>query len=317
MAFLNNSGDIILDAVLTDSGRFRMAKGDGSFKIVKFALGDDEIDYALYDKNNSSGSAYYDLQIMQTPVLEALTNDDSSMRSKLISLPRTNLLYLPVILPNEKEPIYTRHSSGTWIVATDQNTVGTITSPGLIISQGNTNSAATTGILNGFNPGGNGTALMRTDQGLNTTEIPTTFTLDADLVETQYIVEMDNRFGSIVDPQGNPTTKSFVDDDNIATYYFTKNDGNGQGMIMDIGQDETTDSSIQGPRGTSFSFKVLASVDLRTSTFLFEQLGGANLSVSGAITGGLTCRFLDTTIRVMGFTTGYRVDIPVRFVRKQ
>ena len=42
MAFLDNSGDIILDAVLTDTGRFRLAKGDGSFKIVKFALGDDE-----------------------------------------------------------------------------------------------------------------------------------------------------------------------------------------------------------------------------------------------------------------------------------
>ena len=38
MAFLDNSGDIILDAVLTDTGRFRLAKGDGSFKIVKYAF---------------------------------------------------------------------------------------------------------------------------------------------------------------------------------------------------------------------------------------------------------------------------------------
>ena len=44
MAFLDNSGDIILDAVLTDTGRFRLAKGDGTFKIAKFALGDDEIE---------------------------------------------------------------------------------------------------------------------------------------------------------------------------------------------------------------------------------------------------------------------------------
>ena len=48
MGFLDNSGDIILDAVLTDTGRMRLAKGDGSFKIVKFALGDDEIDYSTY-----------------------------------------------------------------------------------------------------------------------------------------------------------------------------------------------------------------------------------------------------------------------------
>ena len=29
MAFLDNSGDIILDAVLTDEGRRRLAMGDG------------------------------------------------------------------------------------------------------------------------------------------------------------------------------------------------------------------------------------------------------------------------------------------------
>ena len=80
MAFLDNSGDIILDAVLTDTGRFRLAKGNGSFKIAKFALGDDEIDYSLYDKTNVSGSAYYDLSILQTPVLEAFTNNASSLK---------------------------------------------------------------------------------------------------------------------------------------------------------------------------------------------------------------------------------------------
>ena len=67
MGFLDNSGDIILDAVLTDTGRMRLAKGDGSFKIAKFALGDDEINYELYNANHASGSAYYDLEILQTP----------------------------------------------------------------------------------------------------------------------------------------------------------------------------------------------------------------------------------------------------------
>ena len=57
MGFLDNSGDIILDAVLTDTGRKRLARGDGSFKVAKFAFADDEINYGLYDKNNASGSA--------------------------------------------------------------------------------------------------------------------------------------------------------------------------------------------------------------------------------------------------------------------
>jgi len=315
MAFLNNSGDIILDAVLTDSGRFRLAKGDGSFRIRKFALGDDEINYALYNKNASSGSAYYDLEIMQTPILEALTNDDASMRSKLISIPRTNYVYLPVLVPNQKDPIYAQHSSKTWVIAVDLNTVGTNSKAGLLIAPGVTDAAATTGILNGFMPAGNGNGSIRMDQGLDTSEIPNTFALDAELVETQYIVEMDNRFGSIVDPQGNSTTKSFVDDDNIATYYFTKGDGNGQGLIGDIGSEETTQSSIRGPRGTFFNFKILASTDLRTSTYLFEQLGTSGLSVTGV--SALTCKFIDTTVRISGATTGYRVDVPIRYVRNQ
>jgi len=80
MGFLDNSGDIILDAVLTDTGRKRLARGDGSFNVSKFALGDDEINYNLYNKNHSSGSAYYDIEILQTPVLEAFTNNTSTMK---------------------------------------------------------------------------------------------------------------------------------------------------------------------------------------------------------------------------------------------
>jgi hypothetical protein len=87
MAFLDNSGDIILDAVLTDTGRARLAKGDGTFKISKFALADDEVDYELYNDEHPSGSAYYDLEILQTPVLEAFTNNASSMKHKLVSIP--------------------------------------------------------------------------------------------------------------------------------------------------------------------------------------------------------------------------------------
>ena len=50
MGFLDNSGDIILDAVLTDHGRKLLAKGDGSFRIAKYALGDEEINYELFKR---------------------------------------------------------------------------------------------------------------------------------------------------------------------------------------------------------------------------------------------------------------------------
>ena len=50
MGFLDNStNNIIVDAVLTDYGRELLARNDGSFSIKKFAFGDDEVDYTLYN----------------------------------------------------------------------------------------------------------------------------------------------------------------------------------------------------------------------------------------------------------------------------
>ena len=121
MSFLDNSGDIILDAVLTDTGRMRLAKGDGSFRIAKFTLGDDEIDYGLFVSN--TGSAYQDLSILQTPVLEAFTNNDSSLKSTLLSISDENLLYLPVIKLNEvRSDDVDRHGDGVFIVAVNKET---------------------------------------------------------------------------------------------------------------------------------------------------------------------------------------------------
>jgi hypothetical protein len=99
MAFLDNSGDIILDAVLTDLGRKRMAQGN--FRITKFALGDDEISYNLYNKDHPSGSAYYDLEVLQQPILEAFTATNANINYGLLSYTKVDLLYLPVLVENQ------------------------------------------------------------------------------------------------------------------------------------------------------------------------------------------------------------------------
>ena len=66
MGFLQgDTNNIILDAVLTDTGRKFLSQNNQSFKVSKFALGDDEINYGSYNKNHPSGSAYYDLDILQ------------------------------------------------------------------------------------------------------------------------------------------------------------------------------------------------------------------------------------------------------------
>lgn len=303
MSFLDNSGDIILDAVLTDTGRFRLAKGDGSFRIVKFALGDDEINYSAYNKDHSSGSAYYDLDILQTPVLEAFTNNASSMQSKLISIARTNLLYLPILKLNELPSENTRHSSGAFIVAVDEETEDDL----LSVSDKK-------GVLKGARPGGStggsgGGAVIRIDQGLDTTEISPSFTIDADLVETQFIVEIDNRFASIVDNNGNQARVSFIDDDNVASYYLSL--GTDTAYVAENTERDAAagTETIRGPRGTIIRLKLKSSIELATSDFLFDQLG------TTTTINTFTVKYIDSTIRVTGATTGHRIDIPVRFAK--
>lgn len=302
MSFLDNSGDIILDAVLTDTGRFRLAKGDGSFRIVKFALGDDEINYNLFNKNHSSGSAYFDLDILQTPVLEAFTNNTATMQSKLISIPRTNLLYLPVIKLNELPNESTRHSSGAFVVAVDEDT-----EDALILSTNGTNNK---GIMKGARPGDGGGSIVRLDQGLDTTEISPSFTIDADLVETQYIIEVDNRLANIVDNNGNQARVSFIDDDNIASYYLSLGTDAAYVSENTVRDSSSGTETISGPRGTILKFKIRSSIELNTSDFLFDQLGATTTINS------VSSKYIDVTIRITGATTGYRVDIPVRFAKK-
>jgi hypothetical protein len=327
MAFLDNSGDIILDAVLTDTGRFRLAKGDGTFRIAKFAFGDDEINYNLYDKNNASGSAYYDLDILQSPVFEAFTNNTSLLKSKLISIPRTNLLYLPIIKlfdttnkPSQTYSDATTSVFNTYIVAVDSVTQGAgndsdsayrFLSTG-VAAPGDGADTTGTGILGGFDPAA-GANWIETHQGLDTNEIPPTFTIDSDLQETQYIIEIDNRLGSIVSERGNPTPVSFVDDDNVASYFITLSTGGGYvGTAIPTGRGAAT-SPIAGPRGTSLRFKIKASIELATSTFLFTKLGSTFNDGDTAQTS--LFYYIDTIVRVTGATTGYRIDIPVRFAK--
>ena len=320
MGFLDNSGDIILDAVLTDTGRMRLAKGDGSFKIVKFALADDEIDYEKYNADHASGSAYVDLDILTTPVFEAFTNNTSMMKSKLLSIPRTNLLYLPIMQLNlldpetgiPAKPGTKQTAEGTHTVMVDEDT-------STLLLDGSTSD--TIGYLNGFNPAAGG--LIRVDQGLDTTEISYKYTLDPDLVESNYIIEMDNRFGQIVSHDGNTLANpSFIDDDNIASYYlpwsanskFVRNNSD----VTDAGNNQQT---IAGPRGTYLVFKIKPTIELASSTFLFTKLGPATAIAGGAATthttlpSSKTFYYIDSTIRITGGTTGYRLDIPVRYLK--
>jgi len=315
MAFLDNSGDIILDAVLTDTGRMRLARGDGSFRIAKFALGDDEINYGLYDKGNASGSAYYDLEILQTPVLEAFTNNTSFLKSKLMTIARTNLLYLPIIEINELLAGAARNTNlQTWVVAADNNTVSALC----------TGARETVGtVIEGSSENPSFDIVL--DQGLDTTEIPSSFALDPDLIENQYIMEIDNRLGQVTNKDGAVQPVSFIDDDSIASYYISQVGGNMITTDLRGGEEgQNANSPIAGPRGTRLTFSLKSSVELQSSEFLFDRLGSTDTTsvlATAVKTGGASgtnytgLKYIDSTVRIAGGQTGYRIDVPVRFVK--
>jgi len=96
MGWLDNStNNIILDAVLTDYGRESLARNNGSFNIIKFSLGDDEVNYGIIAKyGRTIGREKIE---KNTPVYEALTNQNLALKHKLISIP-TPLVYLPQLV---------------------------------------------------------------------------------------------------------------------------------------------------------------------------------------------------------------------------
>lgn len=92
--FLDNTGNtIIIDAVLTDTGRELLARNDGSFNIAKFACGDDEINYEIIKKY---GKVIGGQKIeINTPIFESLTNKNQAQKYKLVSILNQDLTKIP------------------------------------------------------------------------------------------------------------------------------------------------------------------------------------------------------------------------------
>ena len=352
MAFLDNSGDIILDAVLTDAGRQRMARGN--FKITKFAFGDEEINYKIFNGAHPSGSAFYDLEIMQTPILEAFTNNTSLMKSKLVTMTRNNILFLPILKLNNNTDNRTLVDSSTftggYILLADTQTE----KQGADIRMTTYNA----GILRGEDTAitSDRTDHIAIDQGIDSTAGGLSFKspLSDDLVESAFLIRVDHRLLQINQINGagaaaQPTTvaalvNQFVDDDGIASYYVSMGDGTTcvegkPGSISQVSDARGDDSSrpavinsskalsledireaFEGPLGSILRIYPQTSMHIRQSTALFNEIGTTitgtkSIVVNGAYTLA-NYKYIDTSINVVGVTTGYSIDIPVRIVKR-
>jgi len=199
MAFLDNSGDIILDAILTDTGRKKMSQGN--FRIVKFALGDDEIDYSLYNLNHPSGTAYADLEILQTPVSEA---NNLAIKYGLLSVTNNDILYMPQLSFNDgKINTAVKMKNNTIYVAVNSETQKSLQNATLGFGTGYS-------LLAGQRGGGR---LITIESGINNLNVTMdktnqdTYIISQNMLDTSAIVTYDNNFINTI--LSSPPTTNF------------------------------------------------------------------------------------------------------------
>jgi len=342
MAFLDNSGDIVLDAVLTDLGRKRMA--EGNFRITQFALGDDEIDYRIYNKNHPSGSAYYDLEILQTPVLEAFASTNANINYGLVSFNgNLNLLYMPVLKVWNKTidvtgPAIQRSSGSVYYVACAPTTGDAL------LSALNTDFGDDAGSSYYQSPGSTSTAIYietgidsvlgnppRTKGRTN----KATMLTDQGLLDSNFDISVDTRFitgvGSLDPGRSSWSYNSDGDAKQNIILSYTAAPGvsrigvanYGTAIIPSLttqisaradGSDAADSYSvINGPSGvlTAFTFRVHS--DLQQSGGQYSLFGKTGQDLFG---DGNTYDYIDTTVYAVGKTSGVTVHIPIRIVRK-
>jgi hypothetical protein len=332
MAFLDNSGDIILDAVLTDLGRRRMAQGN--FKIIKYAFGDDEIDYSLYNLNHASGSAYYDIEILQTPLFEAFAYSSIGITYGLASYARNDLLYIPEIKLNQ--------------VTNDQ---AVLTSNGLVYLAVN---AETATALKGADALGSAAYYLENgstsgysmifESGLDTTDLNadaanrTSYLVANNLVDSTYNVYFDNRF---ISNAATPTrTSRFTNDSSgndkvsvrlkssTATSRATGMTNTSVTTAIGInntvynitvgGASDTDVSALKGPRGsaTAANFTVVTGLDTDSSgtqDSKFSLYGKTGQDLFG---DSKTYDYIETEVIIEGLNTGARIQQTVRLTRR-
>ena len=118
MGYLDNSS-ITVDAILTKRGRELLSRNDGSFRITQFALGDDEIDYTLFNENHPNGTQYASEAIENMPLIEAIPDGSNMMKSHLITLARGKSL-LPYIQTNQTNNTVTLFKGGNGVTIAPQ-----------------------------------------------------------------------------------------------------------------------------------------------------------------------------------------------------
>jgi hypothetical protein len=347
MAFLDNSGDIILDAALTDIGRKRMAAGN--FSITKFGLGDDEINYQLYNKNHPSGSAYYDLEILQTPVLQAATATNANINHGLLDMANLNILYMPAIKgnPGSTQPtdwttppssLSLELSGGTYQVAANTVTYAAMTSAVVNSPSGRQETKyRSDGTISAIDSN----QFIMFESGIDNTSTGTSnnsriqYLVATNMLDSSYTVSTNSLFiSSVVGFAGSTVLQNANADagDEVLTFrpnWTESGAGTISAMLANykdfqiLGvEDGITGTSkytvLRGARGTAggVMFRVAAGLGPAagiTAPAPYYDYGKVNQNLFG---DGHTYDYIDTTVYIRGDTSQMVIQVPVRILRQ-
>ena len=336
MSFLDNSGDIILDAVLTETGRRRMA--EGNFKITKFALGDDEIDYSLYNKNHPSGSAYYDLEILQTPVFEAFTQVNAGINYGLLPVTAVDLLFLPTMKFNELSLSGLNNiskNSGVFYVTDRSNDTGN--NSGTSITE-TLKAGGNIGYMTGQSNGNY--VLLETGLDTGAASVPNgtadnrqSYLVANDLVDRSFRVYYDSRFINVVNgpaPSSATTGNNFNNSGNDNALQASFNLERAR-MVSDntIGLDNYVAANVAGvanrivnnTSGNDTAGALSVINGPRASVIALSFAAKPGLSAEYTLYGGTTSidsksvQYIDTTVYVQGLVSSAQIQIPIRIAR--
>mgnify|MGYP003646065726 FL=1 len=324
MAFLDNSGDIILDAILTSTGRKRMAQG--KFRITKYALGDDEINYSLYNKNHPSGGAYYDLEILQTPVKEAT---DAGINYGLTSHTRTDLLYMPEIKVNKLLNESSLVTGNVHVLSTNQETTEKLKAvfgkTSYILEAGSSTSTK-----------------LIVEMGIDSPDLAQTkenqrsYLGATNLIDKSLYVYADSRF--INNVLGPPKTATFTNttDGKVKVNFGSLKPSSGTSVGFGIKNysayvvatvpnnitensavDVSAYTAVRGPKSAASAINLAVPVELMATSTGVSDIKYALYGTQGeALYGGSNLYdYIDTTVYLEGTTTSARAQVSIRIIR--
>lgn len=353
MAFIKTSDSILIKATLTEKGKKLLARG--KFKIAKFALGDDEVDYRLYKSDLVYDDSYIPA-LKNTKMLEAFKDKNNNIQFGLDShdsgvlylselemdvldgsQPHAFLEYLPVLVKNTKTTYAPTIRSDKYYVSVNDET-STILDENLnnfkylqVNDFDKTKIVVESGIVN------SGLGLIPTKDNRRK------LILEKFLLDEDFLVEADNRIvASVIGIQQSSQFENFASGESIINFntenffssavslesgfdYFATYLIKGiQNSMMDFGMitAETTSenfSNLGGPRGSVVAFNVKTDQQLQVnSTGVRDSRFAEFGTLENVLFSEMPTRkfdYIDTTIYIVGATTNSRLQIPLRIIR--